>query len=760
MSSREKVEYRNIGKNLVRADAKDIVTGHATFFDDFKLKDVLYACRLGCPYPHAKITYLDTSKAEALPGVRAVLTYKNIPESMKHLRLGLPPIIPVMDQTLNFVGQAVAVVAAETKDVGEAALELIEVEYEKLEPVFWSHDSIKPDAPQLYDNVPGNLFPELEISGEEMMTSLHRGDVEKAFEECDFIEDGVCTYDKFGSPLAIEPPGVTAYVHDGRIQYYGTIQAPHTMQMFFQIKTQMPVDVKSFNVGGSFGNKSCMETTTSYLTILSEMTHRPVKMYMSKAEQLLVHDMRIGIHMQVKVGLKGGILHAVSGTINLDSGAINGVGQIQLGVGLGEMQVAFGKCQNWEVKGNVVVTNHVLASSVRGFGGQEVKSTLMPIVMRAVEKAGLDPLEFCMKNFAQTGDGWFWRDGNWWVAKDQDYSHVMKTSADKFGWKNKWKGWYVPTREYGNKAVGVGVSVHGNADVGEDQAEAYIRLEASGDVYLHNSITEIGMGQASNLRKYIADVLDIDAKKVIVKGGDTSIAPYDFGPAGSCSTLTTGEAVTRAAEDAREKLLNSAAETVFHCDPEKLTTKDGMVYMIDMPEKQVPWAFCMGNFGLTITGYGKWTANYSKSNFCIYFCEIEVDKDTGICKLLDVLVGTDVGQVIDPATLEMQAQGGFGAAAADTGLLDESVLDEYTGHIMTSNLIDYKWRPFNEFPPFEFIVEEDHPEGSRFKAVGFGEISGAPGPAAMMMAISNAIGKEFCTYPAHPKAVLKALGKT
>ncbi len=336
----------------------------------------------------------------------------------------------------------------------------------------------------------------------------------------------------------------------------------------------------------------------------------------------------------------------------------------------------------------------------------------------------------------------------------------MRKAAEEFGWKDKWKGWNVPTYEDEHKAIGVGVSVHGNADVGEDQAEAYVRIESSGDIFLHNSVTEIGNGEHSNLRKFVADVFDVDASKVIVLGTDTQIAPYDFGQAGSCGTLTTGEACTRAAIDARRQLLEAASRNVFHCPPEMLTTKDGLVFIKDNPDApKVPYVACFDRFGLTITGHGEWRSDYSKSNFNIYFSEVEVDKDTGITKLNKVLVATDVGQIIDPSTLEMQAHGGFGAAAADTGLFDESVLDVYTGHIMTSNLCDYKWRTFDDFPPFTFLCEEGHFDISHFKGVGFGEISGAPGPASMMMAISNAIGKDFCEYPANPSAILKALGK-
>ncbi len=758
----QKVKYRNVGQNVERSDARAIVTGQAEFFDDFKLKDVLIGYRVGSPYPHAKIVSIDTSRAEAYPGVHAVLTYKNIPEPVNSWRLGFPPSYPIMEQNVNYVGQAVAIIAADTKQIAQEAAELIDVEYEQLEPVYWAQDAIQPGAPQLYPYYPGNVMPELHISGEDMMTTLRRGDPDKAFEECDIIEEGVYTYDKFGSPMAIEPPGIISYLQpDGRVKIYGTIQAPHTMQMFFAMKSGgMSIDIKSFNVGGSFGNKAEMETTTGYCSALSAATHRPVKMFLTKAEQLLVHDMRIGIYSNMKVGLKDGKLHAVKGDVYLDTGAINGVGQVQLGVGEGEMQVAFGKCRNWEVVGKVVMTNHVQTASVRGFGGQEIKCTFMPLVMKAVQRAGIDPLQFYMENFAQTGDEWIWRDCIWYTTNEQDYIHAMQTAAEKFGWKDKWKGWNVPTYEDEHKAIGVGVSVHGNADVGEDQAEAYVRLESNGDVYLHNSVTEIGNGEHSNVRKFVADILDIDARKVIVMGTDTQNAPYDFGQAGSCGTLTTGEACARAAVDARNQLLEAASRNVFHCPPEILTTKDGLVFMKDNPDSpKVPYGACMDKFGLTITGHGIWKSDYSKSNFNIYFSEEEVDKDTGVVKLKKVLVGTDVGQIIDPSTLEMQAQGGFGAAAADTGLFDESVLDEYTGHIMTSNLCDYKWRTFDDFPHFTFVCEENHPDISHFKGVGFGEISGAPGPASMMMAISNAIGKDFCVYPASPKAVLEALGK-
>ncbi|MBC3798243.1 xanthine dehydrogenase family protein molybdopterin-binding subunit [Acetobacterium tundrae] len=755
----EKKPYRHIGVNRPRIDAREIVTGKAIFLDDFKMKEMLQAKVLRSPYPHAKITRIDISKAEVLPGIHAVLTHKNLPKDVQKWRLGNPPLIPVLTDTVHYVGDAVALVAADSVEIALEACDLIEVEYEQLEPVYYTQDAVKPDAVQIYPELPGNIVPEIEMVGEKMLTHLVRGDVDKALEEADYVEEGVYEYKKFASPMATEPPGVIMWMDKGIVKAYATTQAPEVYNMTLNMRTGMKVETKTFNVGGSFGNKSIMQTTSAYALALAVATGRPVKMYLTKSEQLLIHDMRIGCYMDCKIGLKDGIVTAVKGKWYLDAGALNDLGHVQIAVGMGEMQVALGKCKNWDMDAKVVVTNHVQTGSVRGFGGQEVKSTLMPLVMRAVAKANIDPVEFCINNFSETGDGWYWRDSQWYTAREQEYKHCMRSSAEKFGWSESWKGWNKPTRVEGNKVYGVGVSMHGNADVGEDNCEAYVRLESSGYVYLHNSIPEAGTGQRSNLRKYVAEVLDIEVEHVIVVEPSTENSPWDLGPAGSRSTLTTGHAVTVAAEDARKQLLEGAAKNIFHCPFEELETTDGMIYHRDNPENKVPWIAAFEHFGLTITGVGTYYSDYSKSNFGIYFSEVEVDLETGITKLVRVLVGSDVGQIIDPATLEMQVHGGFGAAAADSGLLEESVLDEYTGRLLTGNLIDYKWRTFDEFPPFDMVIEEGQPEISRFKAIGFGEISGAPGPASMMMAISNAIGKEFCEYPAHPRAILKALGK-
>ena len=757
--------YRYIGKNTQRKDAVDIVTGKAVFLDDFKVPGMIYGKGLKSPCPHAVITSIDTSKAEALPGVRAVMTYENLPEKCQDWNIGFPAHRKILDKKVRCVGEVVAVVAADTPDIAEEACDLINVTYELLEPVYFPEEAEKEGAPQLYDQFEGNEvpyglgLPGFPFDAEEEFTGIKTGDVEKAFAECDAVAEGIASYNRSPSPLAPEPPGVIAkWDADDHLKLWATSQSPNLIRMYlFNRMPGVRVDVESFNVGGSYGNKNHLQMQVFLSSALSYVTKKPVKFFFSKAEQLLSFESRLGSRMELKVGIKDGVVTAMQGHWLIDTGMANDVGQCQLGVGLGEMQLAVAKCKNWDFDSKIIVTNKMPAGVVRGFGGQELKATMMPLVTKAAAKANVDPVELYKKNFVQAGDKYFWRDGRPWTCVEADYVPVMDESAERFGWKDKFKGWYKPTRVSGSKAVGVGVSVHGNADVGEDNSEAYVRLEPMGYAIMSMCIAEFGQGQRNNTAKMVAEVLNIPFDRVKITPSDTLLNPNEFGLVGSRGTLTAGTAVTRAAEDARRQLLDMAAAK-FSVSPEELDTEDGFVFIKEKPEKRLPWVAIIP-WGFTITGIGRYHEKFATPNFCIIFMEVEVDLETGATKILNITGGSDVGQIIDPATLEMQFHGGFGSAATDTGFFDESVLDSKTGRLMTGNLIDYKWRLFNEFPPYQTVIMESQFDISRFKAVGFGEISGAPGPAAAMMAISNAIGKEFNEYPGTPAAILRALGK-
>ena len=465
--------------------------------------------------------------------------------------------------------------------------------------------------------------------------------------------------------------------------------------------------------------------------------------------------MRLGSRFTARFSIKDGIMTSVKGHWYVTPGYTDDAGYCITAVGLGEMQVALAKCQNWDIDTCMYATNTISCGTVRGFGGQELKSAMMPVINHMLADANIDPVQFFHDNFVCAGDRYMWRDCNWWTCHEVDYRDAILSAAEAFGWKDKFKGWYKPTSVNGSKRIGVGVSIHGNGDVGEDNSEAIVRLHTNGSVILNQSLVESGQGQRAACAKMVAEVLNVPFESVTVTNPGTVDNPVEFGLCGSRGTLTSGTAATRAAEDALRQLQVMSA-AVFRCSPTEIETCDGYVWVSNKPENKLPWAAIIP-YSTSITGFGRWKANYAQPNMCINFVEMEVDMETGEAKLLRELIGTDVGQIIDPKACEMQLQASIGSAMVDTGTFEETIYDKYTGRIMTNNLIDYKWRPFNEFPPIDLVIKESQPNISRFKAVGVGEISGSAGAAAISMAISNAIGKPYMKYPATPINVLQVI---
>ncbi len=749
-------KYRHIGKATKRKDARAIVTGSAKYIDDIKLPGMLEGRVLRSPYPHARIKHIDTSKAEAYPGVKAVLTYKNVPPWIG----GIPYHRPVLDSTVRFVGDAVALVAAETAESAEEALELIEVEYEQLPAVYDMEKATKPSAPQLHERIPGNIFPRgFRSIGEKALQEIVMGDVDKGFKEADFITEGTCSYENIPNPLPPEPPGVIAAWEDPEhLTIYTASQSAPMNRNFHQPLLKM-VDMRVIGThcGGSYGTKNANMIPMVYAAALAKAAGRPVKVYFNKEEHFNAYSLRLGSRIHARVGIKkDGTITALEGEWFVDTGAASEMAQVQIAVGCGEAQLAL-RCKNWNLQPALVCTNHSPAGVVRGFGGQELKSSLLPIMAIAMEKANLDPLEFFKKNYVKPGDGYFWRDGLWWTYRGIDFSKAMQKGAEAFGWKDKWKGWGKPTAVNGSKRIGVGVGVHGNADVGEDESEAYVKINPDGRAVLHACVSESGMGERSALCKMVAEVLNIPLERVEITAPDTMVNPFEFGLVGSRGTYTVGSAVIEAAEDAKRKLFALAAP-VLGAKPEDLETKDGMIYVKGKEDKAIPWRKAMG-IARTLTGQGRFETDFSLCNCMMIFAEVEVDIETGKTDLRRVVAATDCGQIIDPLVLAGQLHGSIGSAGIDTALFEETVLDKDTGHIMNCNMIDYKWRTFIDLPEFENVILETPFPSHRFKAIGVGEITPAPGPSAVLMAISNAIGKRVMDYPATPDKILKALGK-
>jgi len=749
-------EYRFIGKAMPRKDAVEIVTGKVEFINDIKLPSMLYGKALRSPYAHANIKNIDTSKAEELHGVKAVLTYKNVP----NWKAGLPPHVHVLDSKVRYVGNAVALVAAETEEIAEDALELIEVEYERLPAVYDVEEAMEPDAPQLYFEFPGNVLPPgCPLYGPKALQEVVLGDIEKGFKEADIITEGTYKYENIPNPLPIEPPGVIVKWESlDKLTVWSATQTPNVVKLRAE-QLMGFAEVRSIGVacGGSYGTKTNYWQLVLPAAVLAKVTGRPVKLYYTKEEHLVAFTLRLGSRIHGKVGIKrDGTVTAISGEWLINTGAFSDLTQALVAVGCGEAQLML-RCPHWNLKPKVICTNRNPSGIVRGFGGQELKCAFIPILTMAMEKAGIDPVGFFKKNFVKPGDGYYWRDGNWWIYRGIDFSKAIEKGAEVFGWEHKWKGWGKPTSANGARRRGVGVGVHGNADVGENVSEAYVRLNPNATAVIHVCISEHGTGQKSSLCKMVAEVLGLPLDYINITPPDTLVNPFEFGPVGSRGTYAIGSAVIAAAQEARRKLLEKAA-LMLSLKIEDLETEDGMIYVREKPETRIPWIKVMDTFS-TFTGYGHYEPDFSMSNFAMIFVEVEVDVETGKVELQHVVVTTDVGQIIDPPSLENQLHGCLGSAGLDSALFEESILDKNTGHILNGNMIDYKWRTFLELPKFQNVILETPVPTHIFNAIGVGEITPAPGPSAILMAVSNAIGKRMHDYPLTPDKVLRALGK-
>lgn len=748
--------YRFIGKPKPRKDAADIVTGRARFIDDIKQPAMLCGKILRSPYPHANIRSIDTTKAESLPGVKALLTYKNVPD----WKSGIPPHVRVLDRKVRFVGDAVSLVAATTEEIAYAALDLIEVDYERLPAVYDVEEAMKPGAPQLYTQFPGNSIPtDVAVFGPKTLNEVVLGDVEKGFTEADFTSEGTYTYEHIPNPLPIEPPGVIAAWEGPKSLTIWSATQCVSMPKAGMLRMLGFPDVRSIGThcGGSFGSKNFFSQPLVYASALAKAADKPVKIYYTKEEQLGAFVLRLGSRFKGRVGIKkNGTITAFSGEWIVNTGAFSSLGQGQIAVACGEAQLML-RCANWDLKTKLICTNRSPSGVVRGFGGQELQSAFMPLFLAVMEKAGVDPVEFFKKNYVKPGEAFYWRDGSRVVCRGLDYTKAVEKGAEAFGWKKKWKGWLKPTSVKGTKRTGIGVYVHGNADVGEEVSEAYVRLHPDERATIHVCVSEPGMGQRSSLCKMVAEVLQLPLERVNITPADTLVNPSDFGLVGSRGTFAIGSAVIAAAENAKKEVFERAAP-LLKAPIEDLETVDGRVYVKGKPERSVSWVKAIGVMR-TCTGFGRFEPDYSMPNFIILFLEVEVDMETGRIELKEVVPATDVGQIIDPLTLEGQLHGCLGSAGVDTALFEETVLDKSEGYILNGNMIDYKWRTFLDLPKFKNVVLETPFPTHRFKAIGVGEITTSPGPGAILMAASNALGKRLTGYPLTPEKILEALGK-
>jgi xanthine dehydrogenase molybdenum-binding subunit len=751
---------RVVGHSVTRVDARSKVTGEAEFSAD-RLSPInfLTGKTLRSPHAHAEITRIDTSKAEALPGVRAVVTYKDAPGNS--FEAGDGPIAPVylLNQIVRHVGDEVAAVAAESEEIAEEALRSIEVEYRPLPFVLDAERALAADAPPVRGGT--NLAGKAPIE-------FSRGDVARGLTEADLVFDQ--TYrTQSTSPAALETRYSLALWEGDRLTVFKASRNVYGDRERLAKVFGLPEDqvrVVAAYLGGGFGSKD--ETRLGALTaLLARKAGKPVRMGYTREEELGYGKWRHATTTRIRMGLKrDGTITAVDSSSALNTGPYApgyGVAS-RLGHGLTYLY----RCRNARYSGKVAYTNSPVAGSYRGLGAPQAHFALESFADEVAEKLCIDPLDFRVRNCvgpegqpgerqtpgdsivpAQPIEGGVPFSGNF--LRD-----CLKAGAQRIGWTPRPDG---PRRRRVNgkyRGQGVAACIY---KTGQSRSSALVKLREDGSVELLMSITEIGQGAWTVLRQIVAETLGVEFEQVHATFADTALTPFAHSTSGSTTTFTSGLAAQQASENARLQLLQESAK-LLEVVPDRVLVRDGFVASMDSPEIKIPIGQVIRRHrDRTIIGEAKLRAG-SKSHiinsFAAHFAEVEVDPETGIVRILRYVAAHDSGRIIHPEAARGQIIGGV-VQGMGYALMEEIPMDPDTGAPLTLNFDSFKVPNLIDIPPIEALLIEQPDLIGPYGAKALGEPPLVPVAAAIANAVYDATGVRIRELPITAEKVLRAM---
>lgn len=769
-------ELSVVGKRLPRPDAFEKATGVAKYTVDIKLPEMLSGKVLRSPYPHAKILKIDTSKAKNLPGVAAVITKEDVPKKPFTRSKGDVTIVDpegailrdeyVFNDKVRFVGDAVAAVAAINESIADEALELIEVEYEELPAVFDAVEAMKPNAPRVHDFAEGNVPLHL---------TYNEGDVEKGFQEADFIVEE--TFQTSKQKLChLEPSSCIAnFDKNGRLTVWSPGQHPHPFRKKIAEIFSIPEGMITWltpPVGGAFGNGQSFRAEPICIA-LAKKAGKPVKLEYTCEEDFVATETRQPCIETGKIGVKkDGTITALQLKVIANTGPYLS----QCGKTTKVTLVMFGslyRCPNVAGEADIVYTNTPVSGGLRGYGAPQAYFILEQLVDMACEKIGMDPLEFRFKNHRRVGDPSMYA----LVLKDQRQSdgstvrssipiescaldECLRAGAEKIGWKEKRK-----RKKGGTVRRGVGMAAYiyisSAFPVDFQHSSVFIKFNGDGSANLVVSAVDFGQGVLATLAQIAAEELGLHAEDIRVTSGNTDITMYDTGQYSSRSCYIIGNSVLGAARLAKQQLLERAAK-ILGVNADNLEVKDRQIYMKSAPEKRIPVAqitrqamYDSKDF-LNISAEYAWQPTGNANPFQAVFAEVEVDTESGEVKLFKIVVGQDIGRAINPVTVEGQVEGG-GIQSVGMALSEDFAIDKVTGVLESNNFTNYKVCTTLDIPEFEVIlIEEPTPTGP-FGAKSVGESGTIAVAPAIYNAIHDAIGVRIKNLPVTPEQIINGL---
>ena len=747
---------------ISRIDATTKVTGRAKFADDLAFDRMLYGRVLRAKYPHAKILELDTRKAEEAPGVAAVITYADIPgaQAIGPVRPDMP--IFVSTRTM-YLGDAIAMVVAETPEIANRALDLIRVEYEELPTIFDVEEAVSEGALQLHKDYPGNIVNHY---------PLRKGNVEDGFKASDVILERTYTTQLIEHAY-IEPEAAIAVpgASDGTVTVYGSIQNPFTARR--HVAQVLGVSLNRVRIiqcamGGSFGGKDdVVSAICARAAVAALKTGRPVKIVYTREESLIESYKRHPYVMKYKVGAtRDGRLVAMEIYILADAGPYSSMTPF---VTWRSVVQATGPYEVPNVKTDVygVYTNNTYAGAMRGFGSPQIIFAQESLMDELAEELGMDPLEFRLANAFRQGS--VTASGQVLDEHTVSLRNVIKEATEAIGYSEKRKAYEKNKAAKGKvRGVGFAASYRGVSlgAEGVDAAGALVSVQPDGSVYLHSGLAENGQGLKTIFSQIAAEELGCRFQDIVFMDTDTSVIPDSGATVASRSTTMGGAAVRDAAKKVKEVLLGVASR-LLDAPHEEITAAGGKMYVNEDPARCVDFkdvaraAYGMGQLMAALgwyqapkvswdekTGQGKAYFTY------VYGCqaaEVEVDCDTGQVKVLKVVAAHDVGRAINPATVEGQIYGGV-TMGMGYGILEEVELQD--GVTKTQNFDEYLIPTSMDVPEIVPIVVENPDSYGPYGAKTIGEPTCELLAPAIANAVHNACGKRIRKLPLDLERVL------
>ncbi len=765
--TRVSTELSIVGKAERKVDAMKLVTGKPAYVDDIELRDMLYGRLLTSPHAHAVIRDIDVSEARALPGVHAVLTYKDIPR-VPYTTAGQSWPEPgphdqySLDYIVRFVGDRVAAVAAETPEIAEQALKLIHVDYEVKPAVLDPRKAMDPEAPRIH---PESESYRIHDASRNIAAHLHAevGDVQRGFAESDLIVEGEYIVPQVQQTPIENHIVITYWDEDDRLVVRTSTQVPyHVRRIIAPVIGLSPRRIRVIKprIGGGFGVKQevLLEDICALLTIA---TDRPVKLEYSRAEEFRSSRSRHPQIIRMKTGVKrDGTLVANQMTLLANTGAY-GTHSMTVQSNTGSKTLPLYPCPNILFDAEVVYTNLPPAGAFRGYGVPQGAFALESHMDEVARQLGMDALELRRKNWIKEGEELPFakalgegKEGYDQVIQSCGLPQCLQIVEERLNWKEKrGKG---GTGRY-RRGVGAALAMHGTAIAGLDMAGASIKLNDDGSFNLLVGATDIGTGSDTVIAQIVAETLGVRVEDIIIHSSDTDFTPFDTGAYASSTTYISGGAAKKAAEQARAQIL-IVAGNMLKANPETLAIKDRVITAPNgntVTVSQVALHSLHIENQQQIMATASWMSYESPPPFAAQGAEVEVDTETGVVRVLRAISAIDAGRVINPITAEGQIEGGA-TQALGYGVCEEMVYDQ-NGAMLTTNLSDYRIFSAPDMPQMEtYIVETSDPFGP-YGAKAIAEIPIDGMAPAVANAVADALGIRIRQIPLTPERVLRAI---